>query len=98
MTDNDVGHRLNAVEGELGNIRTDVAVIGVTVSSIEKNLSAESAARIKAEEREAARIKDAETRRKDNITWAIRAFILPLITGIGVALAVVLLSNGGINK
>lgn len=83
MTDKeDLGPRIGKVEGAVSELKTDVAVIHVTVNAIKEGVDREGAARTKAEEA-----------RKNNIQWLWRAAFIPLIVAV-----VTFVMNGGLGK
>ena len=82
MSDDDLGPRLGAVEGAVSELKTGVAVIGVTVDSIKEGVDKEARAREKA-----------EMRRKNNLEWGVRAAFVPLIVAV-----VTFVMNGGLGK
>lgn len=82
MSDDDLAPRVGSIEKTVSELKTDVAVIGVTVVSIKDGVDKEAKAREKA-----------EMRRKNNVEWAVRAAFVPLIVA-----AVTFVMNGGLGK
>lgn len=82
MTNKDLGPRIGKVEGAVSELKTDVAVIHVTVNAIKEGVDKEGEARAKADEK-----------RKNNIQWLWRTAFIPLIVAV-----VTFVMNGGLSK